>query len=136
MIIGLAVGAILLVAGGLAAVSLRRKATLDARDENISLLGFLATYLGSWLVPAFALAWLNRTAALPRWVDAIVIGILFVATCLYQFLYWTSPPGQDRLQRRLSPEESIGGVGLGCFGIVVNLGVAGVFGLVLYALVR
>ncbi len=72
MIIGLAVGAILLVAGGLAAVSLRRKATLDARDENISLLGFLAAYLGSWLVPTSALAWLNRTAAWSAMANALV----------------------------------------------------------------
>ncbi len=114
MELGFIIGAIILIAG----ILLWRISS----EENFVFWGFIFSYIGIWLSLIFGFLSLFKRDIFPfnfNFIWGIIIGaITGVITGFTNLYFWTF---EEVFQKNQTPEEGIGGAGLGCLGGIFSV---------------
>jgi len=102
------------------------------KGENVIFWGFIISYIGIWVFLIFGFLSLFKIDILPfkfNFLWGIIIGALTGIIAGFTNLYfWTF---EEVFQKNQTPEEGIGGAGLGCFGALFSV----VLGILIGALI-
>ena len=124
MELGLIIGVIILICG----ILLWRISS----EENSVFWGFIFSFIGIWLFLIFGFLSLFKRDILPfnfNFLWGIIIGtITGVIAGSTNLSFWTF---EEVFQKNQTPEEGIGGAGLGCFGAIFSV----VLGILIGALI-
>lgn len=114
MEIGFIIGFILLISG---IVTWRK-----SNDENVISVGFIFSYIGIWLFIIFGVLSLFKREIVPINLNILtgaIIGVITgIITGSLNLYFWMD---EETFKKKQTPEEAIGGVGLGLFGAIFSI---------------